>query len=184
MNYKERSIELKNGKLGIFRAPVVADAPELLRYLVDTATQTPYLLRMPQECNMSLEAEEAYLRNAAEEENELMILCFVDGRLAGNCALQRKTKLKNRHRASIGIALRKEFWNLGIGTVMFRELIRIAREQGIEQLELEVFEGNTRAMALYEKMGFRIVAATPNAIHLPDGRVLKEFLMIREVEKA
>ena len=68
MNYEERNIELKNGKLGIFRAPVVADAPELLRYLVDTATQTPYLLRTPQECNMSLEAEEAYLRNAAEED--------------------------------------------------------------------------------------------------------------------
>ena len=47
------------------------------------------------------------------------------------------------------------------------------------QIELEVIEGNVRAMSLYEKMGFEIVAATPNAIKLEDGNLLKEFLMVK-----
>ena len=64
---------------------------------------------------------------------------------------------------------------------MFGEMLRLAKEQGIEQLELEVVEGNTRAMALYEKMGFRVVGAKPNAIRLKDGTMRKDFYMVKEL---
>ena len=64
---------------------------------------------------------------------------------------------------------------------MFQEMIRIAKEQGIEQLELEVIEGNKRAMALYEKMGFRVVSEKPNAIKLKDGTLLSELLMVKDL---
>ena len=82
---------------------------------------------------------------------------------------------------TIGIALIREFWNLGIGTAMFRELISLGMQWGLSQLELEVIEGNHRAMALYEKMGFQTVAAHPDAIRLEDGIVLKEFLMVKKL---
>lgn len=181
MNYITKEITLKDARTAVFRVPGEEDARELLQYLVDTAGETPFLLRTPEECTLTVEEEEIYLRNAAFDPNKTLILCTVDGRIAGNCQMERKTKLKNRHRAGIGIALRKEYWGLGIGTAMFRELIRLAKEDGIEQLELEVFEGNKRAIGLYEKMGFSIVAATPNAIRLPDGTVWKEYLMIKEL---
>ena len=79
------------------------------------------------------------------------------------------------------IALLKEFWGLGIGTAMFREMIAIAEGWGVMQLELEVFEGNERALALYRKMGFEIVSHVPNAIKQPDGTLVSEFLMVRPV---
>ena len=61
---------------------------------------------------------------------------------------------------------------------MFREMIQIARNWELEQLELEFLEGNERGQALYEKMGFRITGFIPNAIHLSDGSVLKEYQML------
>ena len=79
------------------------------------------------------------------------------------------------------IALLKEYWNLGIGTAMFQEMIRMAQERGIERLELEVLEGNENAMRLYEKMGFRMVSAIPDAIRLKDSTRLKEYYMIKEL---
>jgi ribosomal protein S18 acetylase RimI-like enzyme len=62
---------------------------------------------------------------------------------------------------------------------MFREMIELAREWGVEQLELEYMEGNERGIRLYEKMGFRTVAELPHAIRLRDGTYLREFTMIK-----
>jgi ribosomal protein S18 acetylase RimI-like enzyme len=56
-----------------------------------------------------------------------------------------------------------------------------ARMKGITQLELSFAEGNDRAMALYEKMGFAICAKMPNAYRLSDGRSLCEIFMIKEL---
>lgn len=86
------------------------------------------------------------------------------------------------HRASVAIAILGEYWNQGIGTRLFEEMIRIAQErEGLLQLELEFIEGNTRARHLYEKMGFRISGVRPNAIRLKDGTLLNEYMMIRRM---
>ena len=86
---------------------------------------------------------------------------------------------KTRHRADVAIALIQKYWGRGIGTAMFEEMIHIAKERGIEQLELEVMEGNDRAIRLYEKFGFERFGVRPNAIHLKDGTRLRELLMVK-----
>lgn len=182
MIYEPKEFKLKDGRTALLRSPTAADAAALVEYLKITAEETPFLLRCPEECTMTVEQEEAYLRRSVDIADHVMILCEVDGKIAGNCNLSRMNKLKTRHRGEIGIALVRKYWNLGIGTAMFEEMLRLATEWGIAQLELEVIEGNDRAIALYEKMGFSIVAAKPNAIRLPDGSLLKEYLMIRQLQ--
>ncbi len=44
---------------------------------------------------------------------------------------------------------------MGIGRKMLELLCEIAKEKGIEQLELEVVADNDRAIALYKKIGLR-----------------------------
>lgn len=181
MTYARKTISLKNGAEAVLRSPHISDASALLDYLRITAEETDFLLRYPEECTMTTEQEETYLQRSLQDHNTVMILCEVDGKIAGNCNLTRYTKQKTRHRASIGIALTKEFWGLGIGTAMFAEMIRLAKDWGIEQLELEVFSDNHRAVALYEKMGFRIAAEHPKAIRRRDGGYISEHLMIKEL---
>ena len=110
-----------------------------------------------------------------------MISCIVDGKIAGNCQISFRTGLKDRHRASVAIALLKEFWNLGIGTRMFEELFRVARDRGVRQIELDFIEGNSRARALYEKMGFRITGVKPDAIRRKDGTFANEYMMLKRL---
>lgn len=181
MNYEKKEIQIKNGAMAILRSPTEEDAASILEYMRTTAGETPFLIRYPEECTLTLEQEQGYLRNILDSENNVMILCEVGDELAGNCQISRYTRLKTRHRASVAIALVKKYWNKGIGTAMFQEMIRIAKEQGIEQLELEVIEGNKRAMALYEKMGFRVVSEKPNGIKLKDGTLLSELLMVKDL---
>lgn len=181
MRYDTKVIRLQDGRDAVFRSPEIADAAMLLRYLKQTAADTPFLLRTPEECTMTLEEEEQYLEKALLRDDKVMILCEVDGVLAGNCQLERKNKTRTRHRAMLGIALLKEFWGLGIGTEMFRELIRMGEEMGLHQLELEVIEGNDRALRLYHKMGFRITGEKPDAVCLGDGTMLKEYYMVKKL---
>lgn len=181
MRFSEKEICLKDGRTAQLVSPTPNMAQEMLRYLRDTCGETPYLLRTPEECDMTLEDEATFLQSIADSENDVMILCLVDGRIAGNCCLSRNVRLKTRHRGSIGIALYREFWGLGIGSAMFRELIALAESWGLLQLELDVIEGNDRAVRLYEHMGFSIAGVTPNAIRLPDGTLRNEFRMIRPV---
>ncbi len=181
MYFAPKKITLKDSRTALLRSPLPTDAAAALEYMKITAAETPYLLRTPEEIKLTVADEEKFLSRFPENPNSTMILCFVDGVLAGNCQIDRKTKLKNRHRGTVAIALKQEFWNLGIGTALFEEMIAIAESWGLIQLELEVIEGNDRAIALYRKMGFEIVSHVPNAIHMPDGSFVKEYLMIRSV---
>jgi len=179
MRFTAKEITLKDGRRAILRAPEAADAAELIEFLRQATGETDYLLRKPAECDMTLAQETAFIEGLNASETDMMILCEVDGRIAGNCQVSRKKRLKSRHRGEIAIALLQEFWGLGIGTALMQAMIDQADDWGLMQLELEFIEGNARARALYEKMGFRIVALRPDAIKLASGKLLHEYIMVR-----
>ena len=183
--------KLKDGRVAILKSPENEDIPGILDYLYTSAGETDFILRYPEECTRyTPEKEKELIDQMNRSEEEAMIICVVDGfeslvnsrKVAGNCSIHWKNRIKTKHRASIGIALIKEFWNLGIGTRMFEEMTRIAvSNPDLLQLELEYVEGNSRARALYEKMGFRIAGVRPDAIRLKDGTILNEYLMMKKL---
>lgn len=177
--------KLKDGRRAVIRSPKDEDIPGMLEYLYISAGETEFILRYPEECSKyTAEGERALFDKINKADNEAMLVCLVEGKLAGNCQITWSKGLKTRHRANVAIALLSEYWNQGIGTRLFQELIRIAEEnQNIMQIELEFVEGNSPARALYEKMGFRITGIKPNAIQLKDGTLLNEYSMIREIKR-
>lgn len=182
MLFEEKALALKDGRTAILRAPRASDAEDMIQYMKDTAAETPFVLRYPDEVTMTVEQEEHFIAAVNSSPADMMIACEVDGRIAGNCHLSFKTRRKNAHIGTIAIALRRDYWNQGIGTAMFREMIAAARaREGVTMLELEVIEGNSRARALYEKMGFRVVGIHPNAIRMEDGSLVSEFFMALEL---
>ena len=185
MIIKDTEFTLKDGRKAMLRSPKDEDIRGVLDYLYVSAGETEFILRYPEECGKyTYEGEKALFDRINASDNEAMLVCIVDGKVAGNCQIAWKTGIKTRHRASVAIALLKEFWNQGIGTRVFEEMIRIAEaNENLIQMELEFVEGNTRARALYEKMGFRITGVNPNAIRLRDGTLLNEYCMIREIKR-
>ena len=65
------------------------------------------------------------------------------------------------HRAEFGISLKKAWWGCGAADVLAQGLLAFAREAGIEQVNLEVRSDNKRAVALYERLGFRKLCTFP-----------------------
>lgn len=168
----------------MIRSPREEDIPGMLDYLFLSAGESEFILRYPEECSKyTYEGEKALFERLNASQEDAMLVCIVDGKVAGSCQISFHQRLKTKHRASVAITLLREFWNQGIGTRMFLEMIRIAEQfGGILQMELEFVEGNDRARHLYEKMGFRIAGVRPNAIRLKNGTLLNEYIMIREMK--
>jgi len=175
--FEEKEIILKDGRKAIFKSPCAEDAEKLLNYIKRSSTETDFLTRYPEEWNISVEQEEAWVNRVRSSQNVLAITCYIDGEVAGNCEISFKGGIKTAHRATVGIAILKDYWNLGIGTAMFEELIAEAKKRQTEIIELDFVQGNERAKHLYEKFGFRVVAEKPNALKLKDGTYLSEFYM-------
>ncbi|MBQ8551785.1 MAG: GNAT family N-acetyltransferase [Clostridia bacterium] len=183
MLFDEKTITLKNGQHAIFRSPAVADAAMMLDYIKTASGETDFLTRYPEEWDgTDIKKEEAWINDMRESQNALGITCYVGGHVAGNCEIRFHSGIKTRHRATIGIAILREYWNLGIGSAMFEEMIAAAKAHGTEIMELEFLEGNDRARHLYEKVGFRVVSEKPNAFKLKDGTMCKEYYMQKYLE--
>ncbi|HAG57010.1 MAG TPA: N-acetyltransferase [Ruminococcaceae bacterium] len=176
--------DMKDGRKALIRSPREEDIPGMLDYLFLSAGESEFILRYPEECSKyTYEGEKALFERLNASQEDAMLVCIVDGKVAGSCQISFHQRLKTKHRASVAITLLREFWNQGIGTRMFLEMIRIAEQfGGILQMELEFVEGNDRARHLYEKMGFRIAGVRPNAIRLKNGTLLNEYIMIREMK--
>ena len=183
MIYTPVHFTLKDGRSAILRSPdPQRDAADLVQYLYDTAADTPFVLRTPEEIRYTVEGEERFLQNVVDSPDDCMILCEVDGHIAGNCHLSFNRRIKTRHSCSVAIALRKAYWGNGIGTAMFEAMEAMARQrEGVLQMDLEFIEGNTRARGLYEKAGFRIVGLHPDAIRQEDGTMCALYIMQKKL---
>lgn len=177
MVFECKQIILKDGRTAILKSPCVDDAEKMLNYIKKSCGETDFLLRYPEEWNITVEQEEAWVNRLRSSSDTLGITCYVDGEVAGNCEISFQSGMKISHRATIAIAILKDYWNLGIGSAMFEELVAAAQKQGTEIMELEFIEGNECAKHLYEKFGFCVVSEKPNAIKLKDGTYLSEFYM-------
>ena len=181
MIFSEKKVRLKDGREAVLRSPLPSDAEQLVKYMKQSAGETEFLLRYPEEGLETTEEEAVFIERAASSDDRLMVVCFVEGKIAGNCMICFNSLIKTRHRAELAIGILREYWSLGIGSAMVAELIRGAKELGVLQLELDYIEGNDRAKGLYEKMGFRRVGVKPDAIRLKDGKMLNEISMVKKL---
>ena len=185
MIFQPKEITLKNGAKAIMKTPEISDAAGMLAYIKQACGETEFLLRTPEDWeSVTVENEEKWIKSLRESGNTLAITCFINGKIAGNCEIRFRNGAKTSHRATVAIAILKEYWSIGIGSAFFREMLSAAEaREGVEIVELDFIEGNSRARALYEKFGFRITGMIPNAIRQKDGSYRNEYQMQLKLSK-
>lgn len=166
----------------ILRTAEENDAEKLIDYLKITAAETPFLIREPDEITLSIKQEQDFIRTKKDSENELLLIAEIGGRHIGNCSLMSIGGYKRyRHRCDIAIALYKEYCGLGIGKAMLETVLDIAEKAGYEQAELEVIADNKPAIALYEKLGFKIYGTFPDNMKYEDGSYVDAYWMMKKL---
>jgi ribosomal-protein-alanine N-acetyltransferase len=89
-------------------------------------------------------------RLEAGGESALTLVAEVDGRAIGQLDLW-----VSHGRAALGMAILEGYRGRGIGSALMERAIAWAGDRGLAKISLEVWPHNTRAIALYEKFGFR-----------------------------
>jgi len=177
-----RRFTAKNGKLVTLRSikwedldQAMASAAELFHeWETDPESGVP-LSKMP-----TLEDEARWLADnlvMIETGRQISVAAEVDGKLAGNCQVNRPENIVLEHYGRLGIGIFKEFRNIGIGHEILKTALDECRKAGITLIDLEVFANNARAIHLYEKLGFREVGRTPKKINR-NGRFEDDILMV------
>lgn len=168
MIIEERKYNLNGHKL-VLKNATADDAQVLIDYLKTVCGETPYLIKEPEEISMTLEEEISFINSQNNSEKNLLCIGLLDGNYVGNCSINGTSLQRFKHRGEIGIALYQNYTGMGIGSIMLDRLIEVGRESGYEQMELEVVSDNKRAIALYEKKGFKKYGTFPNNMKYKDG---------------
>lgn len=179
MLYETKNVILKDGQVAVLRNVNEEDAFDIIEHMKNISSETNYVLRYKEEVAMTIDEERNFLKFKSQSDSSLMIVCMINNKVIASCDIEFNDFIKTKHRAEVSIAIEKDYWNNGLGTLMFNELIHIAQVHNIKQVELEVIEGNNRAIHLYEKLGFEITGYKPNAICLKDGTSLKLYQMVK-----
>ena len=182
MIFEETKIKDKLGREIVLRNARLDDAEALIKYLKVTSVETPYLIREPDEISLTMEDEGKFIQTKIDDDKELMLLAFVNGKHVGNCSLMKLASYKRySHRCDVAIALYKEYCGCGIGKAMLQTVLDVAKEVGFEQAELEVMAENEKAIALYEKLGFMKYGTFPNNMKYADGKYMDAYWMMKKL---
>lgn len=180
MRYAETAVALRDGTSCALRSPEPEEAAAVLAFLRQTADETQYLARCADEIVMTAEEERDYLARRLESPDACMIAAYIQGELAGTTGMAPVAESgRCRHRATFGLAVRRDYWHLGAGSALLSAVIETAGAAGFERLELEVVAENTRAAALYKRFGFETCGTWPRACKYPDGTYADYILMSR-----
>lgn len=172
---------MKNPPYEIVRAQA-EDAAALLEYLKIIGGETDNLSFGPEGVPLDEKTERAYLAMQAESHDNTQLLAKVNGEIIGTASLNRKPN-RMHHRAEFGISLKKAWWGCGAASALMEAVLAFARENGFEQLNLEVRSSNARAVRLYEKYGFRKLCTFPRFFKI-NGEYIDFELMNLELNTA
>ena len=179
MKIEPREYELPSGKALLVRSVTAADAEVHIKFKCMTSGETHFMARYPEE-GANLEAMRNSLAGCGESPVNFEVGAFAGEKLVGEFGVaQVRPHIKYRHRAVMGISVRKEYWGCGLGSYLMQLAIDQTRSNGFEQLELGVYSDNSRAIHLYEKFGFERYGIQPRAFKLKDGTYRDEIIMVK-----
>ena len=173
------AFQLPNGEMLTVRSLCADDAEALNAFRLATYSETHFMARYPEE-GANLETLQKGLAGPEASALNFEVGSFAGEKLVGEFGVaQVRPHIKYRHRAVMGISVRKEYWGCGLGSYLMQLAIDQTRTNGFEQLELGVYSDNTRAIHLYEKFGFARCGIQPRAFKLKDGTYRDEIMMVK-----
>jgi RimJ/RimL family protein N-acetyltransferase len=162
----------------IIREAESKDASQLLAMMQQADRETDFLVIDEQDLNLSTEALAIEIDYLKKSINNLLLVASMDKKIIGVLSVKAQEQMRVSHIGEVGISILKDYWGIGIGTMMLEELLIWAKENGVLfRLELDVQTRNERAVHLYQKMGFQIEATMKRGARKENGEFLDVYKM-------
>ncbi len=110
--------------------------------------------------------------------SRLIPLVAIDEELiVGYAAIFKRVHQRMMGVGDMGIYLHQDYHGVGLGTIMTRKGLSLAREDGLHRIGLEVVEDNVAAVALYKNLGFTLEGKLIDAYFGADGKYHNMLVM-------
>lgn len=162
MQVESKTYSIKSGQSVLVRSANLKDALDLMNlkrsYIMNT-TSIPLELH---EYPVDLEKESQIISSYTTSSNSILLVAESEGKLIGNIDLTGSKRTKMLHTAMIGMGIREEWRNQGLGKIMMEAALRWAKAcSELEIIWLNVYASNELGFNLYKKMGFNISGTIP-----------------------
>jgi phosphinothricin acetyltransferase len=160
-------VVLGDGRKAVLRAPDWHDLDDFLALINELVDEDADILRSTHS-SLSEEAEWLADRLADIERGSLVALVAdMNGKVVASSDIAQRTpeNPEHNHVGVLGIVISKDARGVGLGKILMRSLLELAKKAGLKVIILDMFATNTVARRLYESMGFVEVGKIPKAIH-------------------
>jgi RimJ/RimL family protein N-acetyltransferase len=154
------------------------DAEQFLHIRAQINTESPYMLREPDELNYTIAQQREQINRWIAHENIGVFVVEDSGKLVGFLSAEGGSFKRNRHCAYIVVGIVQAYTGRGIGAQLFITVEDWARQHTITRLELTVMTTNQAGIALYKKRGFEIEGYRKHAIRVND-QYMDEYYMAK-----
>lgn len=169
---------LKNGDKITIRQAVKSDAAAIIQTVATYLMQSENLITTINEFNPTVQQQEHWIAQLAENKNSILLIATYNGKIIGNVDLKGENRRKIKHNALLGIGILKDWQGLGLGTILMETVIDWAMQNiAIENIWLNVFESHHVAIALYKRLGFEEAGMQKKYVKDENGNYINNILM-------
>lgn len=173
-------IILKNGEKVVLRCPKLEDAKAFANYINGLIEEDTFISSKPQ----TEEDERSYISSMLKkisQNKEIHLVVFSGEEKIGAVDIF-NLGVRKEHSGELQIHIRKDFRGIGLGKILLMKVFQLAKEElSLKMVMLTVFNTNTNALSLYEKLGFVKYGELPKAIYYK-GEYINEILMYKTLE--
>ena len=182
-----RRCKTRDSRHFVVREAEIADAAQIIANTRSILTEPEWSITEPAEFHPALSQEEAWIQGFSERPHNLLLVADFGAPtnpcVVGVLNFNTQPRQRMRHRGRLGIGIQMPFRGLGVGGELIRTLLDWATaEPEIERVELSVFAHNTRAIHLYQSLGFAEEARLLRAYKLTDGSYYDDVMMVKWVK--
>lgn len=157
-----------------FRKTDKKDLPLFVEWLLQPGVLVGFPMCDRREVNDAVRLWTGYI------DKGLSVTALYKGKPAGAANLYIPDVKKLAHQSLFVIIVDEKVRNKGVGTLLLKEIMRLAKKRGVEVLHLEVYEKNP-AVRLYERLGFKKYGCHPRYLKDREGNYYDKIFMQMEV---
>ena len=134
----------------------------------------------------TLESETKFINQKIKENDSgkgIFMFIEADGQLIGDVCLQPNEHDVSSHVGRLGIMIKEEFTELGIGSKALEKILKLVEKTEFKIIESGHFKPNERSARLHKKFGFKKFGEFPNECRLRSGEYCPHIYLYKQIKK-
>jgi len=154
------------------------DAAKILEYLKQVGSETDNLTFGAEGVPFTVESETEFILQLEHSCDDIMLIAKDEDKIIGTAGLNRLPR-RMQHRGDFSVTVSKAYWNKGIGSKLIKEILKFAKENNFEVIDLQVRSDNTAAIHLYEKFGFLKLGTHPAFFNIDGVEISFDYMYLK-----